>query len=899
MLIVILFCLLTESTVEGQTSHGEQFRVERLQGQCSAWCYETYGSWAPAQQSGVQSTEERNVYQCRPGLDEDCWDCDIGCSLEFNNRARCYQRCNNKVRCKEACRHHEAISRQQIDMEQYQKNITFTFPHDIYEESDKRNHSSVSLWWNHMDLFSERSSIVYMIFLLNYTSDTSDTSNKEDKEDPEGLYIGHTPHYVFPATPLSPDYCYRIKMLTVSNRNGVVGTGLSNNLFATDALIHVTNINTTSADIWFKMRHCESNIDYTIRLVWDDNNFLDMTEYSSQEDDIFTAHAPGLLPNKEYRVVVERHRSNGEISLFSFYGKFTTLPAVPDTTVIITNAIISDAKIAYNYVVADVDKLYATENEIQNYRLKIKAEDEEEWEEIVISNSVSSGLYNVPNLTPYVKYCVSMAVSNPTGVGPFSEERCDRTSSAVASAPELKMVSTSAHQAVIEVTHPDPPKGKLVTYNVTFMDDTSHYKKQDFAIEEGPKQNITIRDLNSHTTYTFIVSAINAEGMVGSPKEIEITTLESVPESAPQLSTCDLTSTNSTHFNATVSWVGVHEDEINGVIENYTLHLQKVITHRGVQTVEYNNTYSFSFALNDTIESFVQPLDGDFVLEHSKNELVRARLSISTEKGQGPWPTEFFNCTVVNPGSMGPVALEIVLPVLGVVAVFIFVVGAFFYFFRFKTYKKTPYEEIKKLIRPETFSPCQHCMHNKEPKRWDVFICHVSEDENYIIQLKEAFVREKIDVFFAKDELSWGCELHRVINDGLRDSKYGLVVLSKHFVNKCSKWTSSELSSLHSKSRLSPQDCILPIWKKDISEAEVGAFDMTLVGIKALKEEDMSVDQMAVELKKKLRNDGCWGCSMRKLNNQSSGGSTPKSEDVPLIGLPPNAPSDDEEGTSV
>ena len=51
-----------------------------------------------------------------------------------------------------------------------------------------------------------------------------------------------------------------------------------------------------------------------------------------------------------------------------------------------------------------------------------------------------------------------------------------------------------------------------------------------------------------------------------------------------------------------------------------------------------------------------------------------------------------------------------------------------------------------------------------DPKRWDVFICHVSEDENYIIQLKEAFVREKIDVFFAKDELSWGCELHRVIN---------------------------------------------------------------------------------------------------------------------------------------
>ena len=61
-----------------------------------------------------------------------------------------------------------------------------------------------------------------------------------------------------------------------------------------------------------------------------------------------------------------------------------------------------------------------------------------------------------------------------------------------------------------------------------------------------------------------------------------------------------------------------------------------------------------------------------------------------------------------------------------------------------------------------------------EPKRWDVFICHVSEDENYIIQLKEAFVREKIDVFFAKDELSWGCELHRVINVSPRQLSYFL-----------------------------------------------------------------------------------------------------------------------------
>lgn len=785
------------------------------------------------------------------------------------------------------------MSRTKINIEELTANLSRNVPHDIYEEADKRNHSTISVWWNHVSLFDEREPVVYMVFLLNYTSDNPD-------EQPEGLYIGHTPHYIFPAEPLSPDYCYRIKILTVGNRHGVLGHAVSSSKFATDALIHVTNITTTAADIWFKMRHCESKIIYTIRLVWGDNVFTDLTEFSSQENNIFKTRAPDLQPNKAYRVVVHRHFSNGDTK-FSFYGDFTTLPAAPDTAVIILNTIVTDDEISYSYKVEDLDKLYVSESEIQNYILKIRAEDEVDWVMKPIYNSMSTGLYKEPNLTPYVRYCVSMAVRNPTGVGPFSEEHCNRTKSAIAPAPELREVSTAADHSVIEITHPDPPKGLLVTYNVTFMDDPSNYEKRDFAVEGELKQNINISDLNSHTTYTFIVSAINSVGMVGFPQEIMVTTLESVPEAAPLLSTCDLTATNSTHFNATVSWVGVHEDHINGVIQNYTLHLQKVISFRdrGLQSVEYNKTYSFSFGLNETIESYVQPLDTDFALEYKKNELVRARLSISTEMGQGPWPTHFFNCTVVNPGNMGPGALEILLPVLGVAAVFIFVVGAFFYFFRFKTYKKTPYEEIKKLIRPETFSPCQHCMHNKDPKRWDVFICHVSEDENYIIQLKEAFVREKIDVFFAKDELSWGCELHRVINDGLRDSKYGLVVLSKSFVNKCSKWTSSELSSLHSKSRLSTQDCILPIWKKDISEAEVGAFDMTLVGIKALKEEDMSVDQMAVELKKKLRNDGCWGCSMRKLNNQSSGGSTPKSEDAPLMGLPLNAPSDDEEGTSV
>ncbi|KAL5247158.1 hypothetical protein ACHWQZ_G019122 [Mnemiopsis leidyi] len=863
MLIAILFCLLTDSTVDGETVKGELYRVERLQGQCSAWCYETYGSWAPARQHLGQVSEQVYVYQCRPGLDQDCWDCDIGCSLEFHSLAQCYRRCNEKPVCKEACKHHRDISRLQIDMEELEKNLTtFNNPHYIYEESEQRNNSAISLWWNHVNMFSDQTAVVYMVFLLNYTTDSPE-------EKPEALYIGHTPHYVFPARPLSPDYCYQVRILSVTSRNGIAGTCTSTAKYVTDAEIHVTNITTTSADIWFKTRLCEPKVNYGVRLVWDlsdsyGNFFIIVSNYSSQDGrDIFTAHAPDLTPNKEYRVLVDRQPAVGNNDMFGFYGEFTTLPAPPDTNVTVTSAVVSYDTIAYEYKIEDFSKLYAEESDIKNYVLKIRDADRGGWEEITIPGSRQDGLYKVQNLTPHVRYCATMAVRNPTGLGPFSEELCNTTTSAPAPAPELRLVETLAEEVTIEVTRPEPPKGNLVTYNVTYTDNTVR-KNLDYIVKSGLKQNITMKRLNSHTPYTFIVRAVNSQGMIGAPKEIQVTTLQSIPEAAPLLSTCDITPTNSTHFNATISWVGVHEDKVNGEIANYTLHLQKVISTRGenLQEVVYDKEFSFSFGSNKTRESIAQPLGSEFDFKHKKNELVRARLSISTEIGQGPWPTEYFNCSVPSPGRMGPGALEILLPVLSVIAIFIGVVAAFFYFFRFKTYKKTPYEEIKKLIKPETFSPCQHCMHNKEPKRWDVFICHVSEDENYIIQLKEAFVREKIDVFFAKDELSWGCELHRVINDGLRDSKYGLVVLSKHFVNKCSKWTSSELSSLHSKSRLSSQDdCILPIWKKDISEAEVGAFDMTLVGIKALKEEDMSVDQMAVELKKKLRSSGtCWGC---------------------------------------
>ena len=48
------------------------------------------------------------------------------------------------------------------------------------------------------------------------------------------------------------------------------------------------------------------------------------------------------------------------------------------------------------------------------------------------------------------------------------------------------------------------------------------------------------------------------------------------------------------------------------------------------------------------------------------------------------------------------------------------------------------------------------------------------------------------------------------------------------------------------------------VFTADITEKDIAEFDIPLVNIKALKETDMSVEEMAVELKKKLKGLFCF-----------------------------------------
>lgn len=76
----------------------------------------------------------------------------------------------------------------------------------------------------------------------------------------------------------------------------------------------------------------------------------------------------------------------------------------------------------------------------------------------------------------------------------------------------------------------------------------------------------------------------------------------------------------------------------------------------------------------------------------------------------------------------------------------------------------------------------------------DLFICHASEDKEEVVRpLIEAFRRANISTWYDEAEIRWGDSITEKINEGLRISRYVIVVLSPAFLLK--KWPQRELNS--------------------------------------------------------------------------------------------------------
>ena len=124
----------------------------------------------------------------------------------------------------------------------------------------------------------------------------------------------------------------------------------------------------------------------------------------------------------------------------------------------------------------------------------------------------------------------------------------------------------------------------------------------------------------------------------------------------------------------------------------------------------------------------------------------------------------------------------------------------------------------------------------------DLFISHASEDkENFVRPLANALVAEDVMVWFDEFELQIGDSLRQRIDEGLRRSRYGLVVFSPAFFEK--HWTQYEMDGLIAR-QMAGERVILPVWHR-LTRDEIAQQGPSLTDIISLNSSTDSVEVIA------------------------------------------------------
>ena len=131
-----------------------------------------------------------------------------------------------------------------------------------------------------------------------------------------------------------------------------------------------------------------------------------------------------------------------------------------------------------------------------------------------------------------------------------------------------------------------------------------------------------------------------------------------------------------------------------------------------------------------------------------------------------------------------------------------------------------------------------------EPE-YDLFISHASEDkDDFVRPLAETLQGLGLKVWYDEFSMRVGDSLRRKIDSGLRNSRYGTVVLSADFIKK--EWTNYELDALVAR-EMNGHKMILPIWHK-ITKTDVMNYSPNLADKIALNTSVSTIEEIAHQL---------------------------------------------------
>ena len=134
----------------------------------------------------------------------------------------------------------------------------------------------------------------------------------------------------------------------------------------------------------------------------------------------------------------------------------------------------------------------------------------------------------------------------------------------------------------------------------------------------------------------------------------------------------------------------------------------------------------------------------------------------------------------------------------------------------------------------------------------DVFISHAWEDkESFVDEFVQLLEDRNLHVWYDKSKIKWGDSMRAKIDEGLRHSKFGIVVLSPDYIAEGKYWTKTELDSLFQLESINGK-MILPIWH-NLTKKQVMDFSPSIAGRLAMNTASMTPEEIADKLQELLQ----------------------------------------------
>lgn len=128
---------------------------------------------------------------------------------------------------------------------------------------------------------------------------------------------------------------------------------------------------------------------------------------------------------------------------------------------------------------------------------------------------------------------------------------------------------------------------------------------------------------------------------------------------------------------------------------------------------------------------------------------------------------------------------------------------------------------------------------------WDVFISHASEDKEAVARpLRDALARLGVTVWLDEAQMKVGDSLRRRIDNGIRSSRFGVVILSEAFFRK--GWTNHELDGLVTRT-VAGEQSLLPIWHH-LTADQVRGYSPSLADKVALSTDHLDIQEVAEQI---------------------------------------------------